>query len=184
MWMEPPKQEMKMMFQWFCQDIFRQVANILFMLKQKPFDTSASPPSEWATLHIYPEFLGAMAIAFGLTLSRKDLGLSPFSLKWDALVWQCSFNYLQDSMWTHKPERKKRKVSLLVMDWQLVSLLCYYFKKRNANPKGGKETDGPILNCHSPLFRPFSTSMMCCLWTVEWANKLDKLKACSPISVG
>lgn len=49
------------------------------MFKQKTFDTSASAASKRATLHIFPEFLGAMAIACGLTLSVKDLGLSPLS---------------------------------------------------------------------------------------------------------
>lgn len=44
------------------------------------FDTPASSPAyRSAALHIYPEFLGVMAIACGLTLSSNDPGLSPLS---------------------------------------------------------------------------------------------------------
>lgn len=49
------------------------------MFKQKLVDISATPASRRATLHIYPKFLAVMAIACGLTLPRKDLGLSPLS---------------------------------------------------------------------------------------------------------
>lgn len=141
------------------------------MFKHKPFDTSASIPSRRATVHIYSEFLGAMAISWGLTLSRKDLGLS---------VSQYSL-IISTTVSEQMHQREKVSTSWLFFCWKLSSLLCYYFGRRNAIPKG-RETDGPIPNCRSSVSRLYATSVINSAGSTQ-SNQMPKLRPCTPISV-